>query len=88
VLVTQRGREVYVHLFRDPEATGVVLAEFAAQPRRAILLNTGQELEACLDRRGNGLWYQTSFLRIRGLPVNELLDEVLVVKLEFEGGRV
>lgn len=33
-------------------------------------------------------WFQTQCLRIRGLPVNELLDEVLVVKLEFEGGRV
>ena len=88
VLVTQLGRDVYVHLYKDPEATGVLLADFAAVPRKATLLNTGQELEARLDRRGSALWYQTQFLRLRGLPVNELLDEVLVVKLEFEGGRV
>lgn len=88
VLMTQQGRTAYVHLYRDPEATGVVLSEFSALPARATLLNTGQEIEARVDRRGAALWCQTPYLRLRGLPVNELLDEVLVVKLEFEGGRV
>jgi alpha-L-fucosidase len=88
VLVTQLGRKVYVHLYKDPETTGVLLADFAALPTKATLLNTGQELEVRLDRRGAALWFQTPYLRIRGLPVNELLDEVLVVKLAFEGGRV
>lgn len=61
----------------------------AHNPSRALVqFNTGQELDVRLDRRGAALWYQTQFLRLRGLPVNELVDEVLVVKLEFEGGRV
>jgi len=87
VLLTQLGRNVYVHLFRDPEATGVVLTNFGALPKKAMLLNTGQELEVRLDR-GARMWHQPEYLRIRGLPVNELLDEVMVVKLEFEGGPV
>ena len=66
----------------------MVIADFSALPRKATLLNTGQTLDVRLDRRGAALWYQTQSLRIRGLPVNELFDEVLVVKLEFEGGRV
>lgn len=59
----------------------MLLADFAAVPRKVTLLNTGQELEARLDRRGSALWYQAQGLRLRGLPVNELLDEMLVVKL-------
>ena len=83
VLLTQSGRTVYVHLYRDPEATGVTLDSFTALPARATLLNDGRQLDARVDRGGR-LWCQPEHLRLRGLPVNELLDEPMVVKLEFE----
>jgi len=83
VFATALGRTVYIHFPRDPVSDGVVLRPFAALPKRTTLLNTGQELECRVDR-GARMWYEPEYLRLRGLPVNTLTDEVLVTKLEFE----
>lgn len=81
-LATQLGRTVYIHFHEDPRSTGVVLRPLAALPQKATLLNTGQELDVRVDR-GARMWHDAEYLRVRGLPVNELTDEVMVVKLEF-----
>jgi len=86
-MVTRRENDLYLHFHRDPEATGILLHPLVTAPRRAVLLNTGQEIRAGVEvvptmsvppnRRG-------PCLRISGLPVNDLTGEVMVVKLEFE----
>ena len=53
-------------------------------PRRATLLNTGKPLVCSTELVPQDHVAQKSFLRVRGLPVNELANTVLVVKLEFD----
>ena len=74
---------MYLDLPEDPRSAGVVLKPLAALPANAALLNTGQELECRVDR-GARMWHEPEYLRVRGLPVNELTDEVMVVRLEYD----
>lgn len=80
---TRDGNTVYVHLNRDPQSTAVILKPLDMQPQRAVLLNTGEELEARVDVTP-WHWREKPYLRIRGLPVNKLAGEVMVIKLEFD----
>ena len=87
VLLTQAGSTIYLHLPAPPRADGVTLDGFGAQPHKAVLLNTGDEVETRVDR-GARLWQSPPYLRLRNLPVDELRDEVMVVRLEFAGGHL
>jgi hypothetical protein len=70
----------------------VVLSPLSTLPRRATLLNTGQDLPTSLDALPTeimgpgGILHEGSreFLRVSGLPANELAGEVMVLKLEFD----
>jgi alpha-L-fucosidase len=87
VLLTRRGNTLYVHLYREPRTSRVLLRPINVLPRQATLLNTGQEIEARVEFIPTQfLEHQNRhpYLRLRNLPVNELLDTVMVVKLEFD----
>lgn len=84
VLLTQRGRTLYVHLHRDPLSDVVKLKPLAVAPRRATLLNDGRPVEFDLNLVPSDHVEQRAYLRLRRLPVNELANTVLVVKLEFD----
>ncbi|HWH71467.1 MAG TPA: alpha-L-fucosidase [Candidatus Sulfotelmatobacter sp.] len=84
VLLTRKGNTLYVHLWKDPMTESVKLKPLARLPRKATLLNTGQALECSVERVPSGHAEQRGWLRLRGLPVNELAFTVMVVKLEFE----
>jgi alpha-L-fucosidase len=84
VLVTRKGNTLYVHLYKDPIADALKLPPLDVLPRRATLLNTGKELACSMDLTPRDHVEQKSPLRLRGLPVNELANTVLVVKLEFD----
>jgi alpha-L-fucosidase len=87
VLLTRRDDTLYVHLYREPRTTRVLLRPIDAVPRAATLLNTGKPVEARVEfvpsqflEHGD----RVPYLRLRDLPVNELLDTVLVIRLEFD----
>ena len=82
-LITRRDNTIYIHLYNPPQGTAVVLAPIGVAPKRAVLLNTGQELETRVDVTP-WHWRERPYLRIRNLPVNELAGEVMVIKLEFD----
>ena len=82
-LVTRKGNTLYIHLYRDPQSTAIVLKPLDIMPKKAILLNNQQELEARVDVTP-WHWREKPYLRIRNLPVNELSDTVMIVKLEFD----
>jgi alpha-L-fucosidase len=82
-LLTRKGNTLYVHLFKDPESRAVILKPLDTPPVRATLLNTGAELEARVDVTPR-LWQEPPYLRIRGLPVEQVTDTPLVLKLEFQ----
>jgi alpha-L-fucosidase len=84
VLLTRRGNTLYVHLHKDPLGEAVKLKPLAVAPRRATLLNTGQPVAFSLDMTPSDHVEHKAYLRLRGLPVNELANTVMVVKLEFD----
>jgi alpha-L-fucosidase len=85
VMLTRRGTTVYVHLHRDSPTEAVKLKPVTVLPRRATLLNTGKPVETSLEMTPSEHAEQKGYLRLRGLPMNELSNTVPVVKLEFEG---
>ncbi|HUZ17320.1 MAG TPA: alpha-L-fucosidase [Spirochaetia bacterium] len=82
LLLTRRGNTFYVHLYADPQTNGVVLAGIDKEPSSVVLLNNGQSLSWAVDVIP-WRWKEKPCLRIRGLPVNEILDEVMIIRLEF-----
>ena len=84
VLLTRRENTVYVHLHREPASDGVKLGPIAIAPRRATLLNTGAPVEFAVDLLPSEHAAHRPSLHLRHLPVNEMANTVLVVKLEFD----
>ena len=83
VLLTRRDNTIYVHLHRDPIKEAVQLKPMAVAPVRATLLNTGKPVEFAVDMVPTDHIEHKPYLRLRRLPVDELADTVLVVKVEF-----
>lgn len=84
VLLTRRGNTLYVIMHKDPMTEAVKLKPLTVSPRRATLLNTGRPIECAVDMVPSDHVEQKAYLRLRGLPVNELANTVLVAKLEFD----
>jgi alpha-L-fucosidase len=92
VLLTRRGNSLYVHLYRPATTARVLLKPMTALPHRATLLNTGQEVETRVDSLPTEVMGlggrihpgKQEYLRIRGLPANELANTVMVVRLDFD----
>jgi alpha-L-fucosidase len=84
VLLTRRGNTIYVHLNKDPVREAVQLKPLAVMPQRATLLNTGRPAECVVEMAPSDHIEHKPYLRIRNLPVDEMADTVLVVKLEFD----
>lgn len=84
VLLTRKRNVLYVHLYADPVGDAVKLKPLATLPRKATLLNTGGPVECSLEMVPSEHVEQGRYLRLRKLPVNELANTVLVVKLEFD----
>lgn len=84
VLLTRRGNVLYAHLFRAPTRNRVLFKPLDILPRRVTLLNTGEPVEARVDFMPSQHREKRDYLRVRNLPVNQLTDTVLVLKLEFD----
>jgi alpha-L-fucosidase len=84
VLLTRRGSTLYVILHRDAAGEAIKLKPIAAAPGRATLLNDGRSIECSLELVPSEHAAQGKYLRLRRLPLNEMSNTVLVVKLEFE----
>jgi alpha-L-fucosidase len=84
VMLTRRDRTLYVHLNSDPQGDGVKLKPLNVAPKRATLLNTGKPVDFVVNLTPADHKEQKACLRLMHLPVNELANTVLVVKLEFD----
>ena len=84
VMLTRRDRTLYVHLNTDPAGDGVKLKPFNVAPKRATLLNTGKPVDFVVNLTPADHKEQTAYLRLMHLPVNEMANTVLVVRLEFD----
>lgn len=79
-----RGKQVYLHFPGDLPGEDVIVRPLRDLPVRAVLLNTGQTLRCANDKTPSQHLEQTGYLRVCGLPVNELANTCAVVALEFQ----
>lgn len=84
VLITRRNNTLYVHLYKEPLGEAVKLKPINIAPRKATLLNTGKPVEFAVNLVPSEHVEHKDYLRLCKLPVNELNNTVLVVKLEFD----
>jgi alpha-L-fucosidase len=82
-MLTRRGNNLYVHFPTPPSSTGLILNPIAAAPRRAVLLNTREELHAAVELVPS-CFRAGAFLRLSGIPVNQLSGQVPIIRLEFD----
>ena len=83
VMLTRRGHVLYVHLHAVPTTDAVKLKPLTTLPKRATLLNTGDELPLSVELCPADHQSRTGFLRVRGIPAEALSNTVGVIKLEF-----
>ena len=86
ILLTRRDNVIYVHLVNDLRTSGVKLDPIAIAPEKATLLNTGEPVDFTVDLVPTNHIEHKPYLRLQNLPVNELTNTVMVVKLEFDKG--
>ena len=82
ILCTGGGRELNLVLLNPPACSALELAPLNVLPEKAVLLNTGTELEATMEPNVYRLQEPRS-LRLRGIPVDQLAGQVPVVRLTF-----
>jgi alpha-L-fucosidase len=85
VVLTRRGNTLYVHVVKEPETRSIFLPLLTELPRRATLLNSGEEVAcevAALPRLHNQK--PNECLRLKHLPVNNGSTAGWVFKLDFE----
>ena len=84
VMITRRDNTLYVHLLKDPTGDAVKLKPIALAPVRATLLNTGVPVANSVTMVPSDHADPKAWLRLHGLPANELANTVMVAKLEFD----
>ena len=82
-------RHIYSLSLRKPtqppgEAASNRTARLSAAPKHATLLNTGKPVKFVVNLTPADHQEQKAYLRLLGLPANEMANTVLVVKLEFD----
>ena len=85
--MTRKGTCLDVHQPAVPQSSAVRMRPLTVKPVRASVLNTGEDVRASVEYLptffGGNAAVQPEFLRISGIPVNRLTDEVIVLRLEF-----
>ena len=82
ILCTGGGRELNLILLNPPGCSALELAPLTLLPEKAVLLNTGTELEATLEPNVYRL-QESRCLRLRGIPVDRIAGQVPVIRLRF-----
>ena len=88
-LLTRRGDVLYVHFPNGLNETGADIAPFDVLPRRAVVLNTGTEFKCVVEMLPcNCFHFDKPSLHVWGIPADELANECVVLKLEFDSGTL
>ncbi|MBD3267442.1 glycoside hydrolase [bacterium] len=89
VLLTRKDNVLYVHLNRPPKSNRVMLHPIQVKPKRAVLLNSGEPVDICLNWAAHTQWQnRQAYLRLRHLPVEAHAKAVMVIRLDFEEGEL
>ena len=89
VLLTRKGRNLYVHLFRPPVSDRVLLRPLNRLPAKATILSNGRKAGFAVERvprdyHPSDRVCEKPRLSLCHLPVDQFANTVMVVKLEFE----
>ena len=82
--VTYRDKTVYIHFNKGLIGNGIKLKPLNVLPEKAILLNNNKRVDCVVDLSPSDHIEQKKYLHLRNLPVNELANSILVVKLVFK----
>ncbi|MBN2851736.1 MAG: alpha-L-fucosidase [Clostridia bacterium] len=83
VLITKKENKLYIHLFKSPIKSSVYLPPISTLPKKAVLLNNMTSVKTSIDITPHTWNDEKRTLRLCDLPVNEFLNEVMVIELEF-----
>jgi alpha-L-fucosidase len=84
VMVTCRENVVYLHFNKGLTGNGFKLKPFDTMPEKATILNTGKPAEYSVGLLPSEHASGRKYLRLKNIPVNEMSDSVIVVKLQFK----
>ena len=84
VLLTRRGKSLYVHMNPEPITNAVKLNPFTELPKSAVLLNNSKSYPTANNLCPMDHSSRIGYLRVRQLPAADLLDTVGVLKLDFD----
>ena len=83
-IVTKRDNALYLHYADGLDATGVDLKPMKKRPKSVTLLNTGVPLEFAVETMPRNWDGAGESLHLRGMPVNALAGESVVIRLDDE----
>jgi len=83
VLVTRRGNTFYLHFHKGVPGNGFKIKPLDVKPVNVTLLNDGRSIDNIVNLSPSDHAEQKAYLRVRNLPVNDMADSVMVIKLEY-----
>jgi len=83
VMLTRRGRTLFIHLNRELPGNVVKLKPINVAPEKATLLNDGRKIDFIVRFNPSDHTEGKAYLNLINLPVKEFCDSVLVIKLDF-----
>jgi len=83
VMLTKKENNLYVHLNADTPGNVVKLKPITIVPLKATLLNNGEKVDFEVQLTPRDFQDEKAYLRLIKLPVNEMCNTVLVIRLEF-----
>jgi alpha-L-fucosidase len=86
--MTRDGNTLYIHFPKGLEANGFYMEDVLCLPKRAYVLNNGQDLYTGMDILPTlcygGRAVAEPVFHVNGIPVNELAGETMILAFEFE----
>lgn len=83
VMLTGKDKTLYIHVNKEISGNVIKLKPINVAPEKAILLNDGRSIEFVIRYNPSDHSEGKAYLSLINLPVNELCDTVLVIKLSF-----
>jgi len=84
VFITSRDKTLYIHFNKGLPGNGFKVKPLDLLPVKATLLNNNKRVECVVDLSPGDHIDQKKYLRLRNLPVNEMANSVMIIKLEFK----
>ena len=86
-IATKDDKNTYLHFYNGLISDSVAISNYPSVPKSVTLLNTGKELEYCVEllpefcefEEGKALKY----LHFRGIPIDKLSNEPIIIEIKW-----